>query len=102
MWVHCDSYPIFLIAMDIVVNGVQVSCVKRLIIDGFVQMLFDNVDESMKVYNKLRSHHIRCYHAGKNAPSGPCVAFHGDIPRIKIYNESDKNQDSRNSVRQTP
>lgn len=90
--------PFFLITMDLVVNGVQVSCVKRLIIDGFVQLLFDSVDESMRVYNELRSHHIRCYHAGKNAPSGPCVAFHGDIPRIKIYNELNENQDRRYTV----
>lgn len=47
--------------------------IKRAELSSSVNLQFDNVDESMRMFRTLREMGIKCYHTGSNAPEGASI-----------------------------
>lgn len=50
--------------------------VQSIQVDNSIDLHFDSTEESMGAFQKLQELNVRCYHAGKNAPAGPYIAFY--------------------------
>jgi hypothetical protein len=50
--------------------------VKGLTIGTAVELHFGNENESCNAYTRLKAMGVKCYHAGKNSPTGPIIMLY--------------------------
>lgn len=58
--------------------------IKRVELASSVNLQFDNVDESMRMFHTLRDMGIKCYHTGSNAPEGASIFLYPRESNIVI------------------